>query len=286
MIADTFSPRSLAPAGRSGCGGWARRGSAIEHAGAVVLIDPYSTRASPAIAWSAGSSPTWPPSRHAPRADAVIAGHTYFDHALDIPEIALRTGATASATARGGARRAAGVPAARVRDAERAPGGGASWSPRSACSSCASSRAPTPRLLLGRVPLPRRHLRLRPGPARAERYRCGAVFAVEIRVAGRRIVHLGSAELVEAGLDCRSPTCSCSAWPAGPPRSAFPRARRARPCRRARCSSRTGTISFCSLDRPAVALPAMQGERLAERLGRASRDMRMGVLPLLGEVWL
>ncbi|WP_437981178.1 hypothetical protein [Sorangium sp. So ce117] len=43
---------------------------------------------------------------------------------------------------------------------------------------------------------------------------------------------------------------------------------------------------FLPLDRPAVALPAMQGERLAERLGRAARDVRMGVLPRLGEAWI
>ena len=106
-----------------------------------------------------------------------------------------------------------------------------------------------------------------------------------IRVAGRRIVHLGSAELVEAGLDRSEPDLlllCVAGWTAS----------RDFPERVARALSPRAVLFshwdnfFLPMDRPAVALPAMQGERLAERLGRASRDVRMGVLPLLGEVWI
>ena len=36
---------------------------------------------------------------------------------------------------------------------------------------------------------------------RASAYRCGAVFGLEIQVAGKTIFHLGSAEVVDASLD-------------------------------------------------------------------------------------
>ncbi|WP_437289049.1 MBL fold metallo-hydrolase [Sorangium sp. So ce406] len=286
MIADTFSPLSLAPSGAVRVRWLGAAGFAVEHAGAVVLIDPYLTRASlrrcvlgrlvPDVAAVA---------RHAPRADAIIAGHTHFDHALDIPEIALRTGATVFGSRSAAALcRASGVPPSRARDVERAPGGEpvvAEVGPfRLRFLPSAHSR-----LMLGRVPFPGDISDCDQVPLRAERYRCGAVFAVEIRVAGRLIVHLGSAELVEASLDCREPDLlllCVAGWTAS----------RAFPERVARALSPRAVLFshwdnfFLPLDRPAVALPAMQGERLAERLGRASRDVKMGVLPLLGEVWI
>jgi hypothetical protein len=40
------------------------------------------------------------------------------------------------------------------------------------------------------------------------------------------------------------------------------------------------------IDRPVRALPAMQMGRLVERLARAVGGVRVGTLPLLGEVWL
>ena len=108
---------------------------------------------------------------------------------------------------------------------------------------------------------------------------------MEIRVAGRRIVHLEIGELVEASLDCREPDLlllCVAGWTAS----------RDFPERVARALSPRAVLFshwdnfFLPRDRPAVARPAMQGERLAERLGRAARDVRMGVLPLLGEVWI
>ncbi|WP_437999586.1 MBL fold metallo-hydrolase [Sorangium sp. So ce185] len=286
MIADTFSPRSLAPAGTVRVRWLGTAGFAIEHAGAVVLIDPYLTRASLRRCVLGRLAPDAAAvARHAPRADAVVAGHTHFDHALDIPEIALRTGATVFGSRSAVALcRASGVPAARVRDVERAPGG----QPVVAEVGPFELRflpSAHSRLLLGRVPFPGDISDCDEVPLRAERYRCGAVFAVEIRVAGRRIVHLGSAELVEAGLDCREPDLlllCVAGWTAS----------RGFPERVARALSPRAVLFshwdnfFLPLDRPAVALPAMQGERLAERLGRAARDVKMGVLPLLGELWI
>ena len=43
---------------------------------------------------------------------------------------------------------------------------------------------------------------------------------------------------------------------------------------------------FRPIDRPARALPAMRMPSLVERLGRAARDVRVGTLPIFGEVTL
>ncbi|MGK4007250.1 MBL fold metallo-hydrolase [Sorangium sp. So ce1036] len=286
MIAEPFSPRSLAPGGVVRVQWLGTAGFAIEHAGTVVLIDPYLTRASLRRCLLDRLAPDAVAiARHAPRADAIIAGHTHFDHALDIPAIALRTGATVLGSRSAAALcRASGVPLARVRDVEPAPGG----EPVVAEVGPFHLRfvpSAHSRLLLGRVPFPGDISDCDQIPLRAGRYRCGAVFAVEIRVAGRLLVHLGSAELVEANLARAEPDLlllCVAGWTAS----------RDFPERVARALSPRAVLFshwdnfFLPLERPAVALPAMQGARLAERLARASRDVKLGVLPLLGEVWI
>ena len=47
------------------------------------------------------------------------------------------------------------------------------------------------KLLLGRVPFPGELTDCDQVPQRTEDYKCGAVFAVELQVAGRRLLHLG-----------------------------------------------------------------------------------------------
>src|SRR5580704_16323827 len=91
-------------------------GFALECAGHVVLIDPYLTRASLARCVLAPLHPDEVAiARHAPRADAIILGHTHFDHALDAPEIARRTGARVFGSRSAAALcRAQGVPADKV----------------------------------------------------------------------------------------------------------------------------------------------------------------------------
>lgn len=65
-------------------------GFRIEHAGHVLLVDPYVTRlplgrfvTRRVTAPDAAAIAKW-----APRADAILLGHTHFDHALDAPAIA------------------------------------------------------------------------------------------------------------------------------------------------------------------------------------------------------
>jgi L-ascorbate metabolism protein UlaG (beta-lactamase superfamily) len=259
-------------------------GFAIEHEGAVLLLDPYVTRASLGRCLLSALRPDAAAiARYTPRADAIVLGHTHFDHALDAPSIALATGAMVFGSRSAAALcRAAGVPEARVRDVERGPGSDpavAEVGPfRLRFVPSAHSR-----FFFGRVPFAGEIADCDDVPMRTERYRCGAVFAVEIRVAGRTIVHLGSAELLPAPFEVTEPdlTLLCTAgWTSS----------KDLPERVARALSPKAVLLshwddfFSPIDRGARMLPAMQVPRLVDRLARASRDAKIGALPLLGEV--
>jgi L-ascorbate metabolism protein UlaG (beta-lactamase superfamily) len=95
-------------------------GFAIEHAGTVVLLDPYVSRPS---LWRCLRAPLVSDAdavaRYAPRADAIVAGHTHFDHVLDVPAIARATGAVVYGSRSCAALcRAEGLPASQVVDVE------------------------------------------------------------------------------------------------------------------------------------------------------------------------
>jgi L-ascorbate metabolism protein UlaG (beta-lactamase superfamily) len=121
-------------------------------------------------------------------------------------------------------------------------------------------------------------------PLRAERYRCGAVFALQIEVAGRTIAHLGSAELLPS---TRMPSVdlvllTASGWttshrlPERVIRALEPRA----------ILLSHWDNFFRPLDQPAQELPLIQMSRLADELAQQSRDTRIGTLPMLGELFL
>jgi L-ascorbate metabolism protein UlaG (beta-lactamase superfamily) len=258
-------------------------GFAIEHASHTLLLDPYVTRAPLArCAFTRLVSDGGAVARHAPRADAIVVGHTHFDHALDVPAIARATGARVF-----GSRSAAtlclaqGVAEAQVDVVEQA---------------CVVEREVGPfrlrfvpsahsRLVFGRVPFPGEIADCDDVPLRVGHYRCGAVFGVEIHVAGRTLYHMGSAELVDAEVNARNVDLLmlCTAgWNRG--RDVPERALRA-------LSPRAVLLShwddfFRPMHRPARMLPAMQLPRLVDRLAGATRDVKVGTLPLLGELAL
>lgn len=253
-------------------------GFAIEHEQHVLLIDPYLTRAP---LWRCVSSRLAPDEerirKHAPSADAIVLSHTHFDHALDAPSIAKRTGAVVFGSASAMALcRASQVPEGQLsepHDAEIGP---------FRLRFFASEHS---RLVLGRVPFPGDIADCDQLPLRASRYRCGAVFGVEIRVGGKRIVHLGSAALPDGGvprLDADLLLVCAAGWKAS---RAFPERVMAA------FSPRTVLLShwdafFTPLERPARALPAIELPLLVERLSRTGHGGRVGVVPLLGEVRL
>jgi len=284
-----FARDALAPGGGSVTVRWlGTAGFAIEHAGHVVLIDPYLTRASLTRCVVSALRPDLEViGRHVPRADAIVVGHSHFDHALDVPAIALATGATVFGS-RSAANlcRASGVPEAQVDVVER-PAGSAPVDREVGPFRLRFHAGAHSRLIAGRVPFPGDIADCDQVPLRTERYRCGAVFAVEINVAGRTLFHLGSAEIVDAAHAGRSTAVDlvllCVAgWTSS----------RDFPERMARALSPAAALLshwddfFRPIDRPARALPAMRLARLVDRLDRAARDIRVGTLPLLGELVL
>lgn len=251
----------------------------------VLLLDPYVSRCSLARCVAAPLSSDETLVRlHCSRADAIVVGHTHFDHALDVPAIARTTGArvygsrSATALCLG-----AGVTPSKIVDVEEALAGGGHAAYESEVGPFhlrffASAHS---KLMLGRVPLPGDIDDCDAVPMRLHRYRCGAVFGVEIRVFGRRIFHLGSAELVERTLDARDVDLlllCVAGWTKGvdvPERVL----RALRPD--AVLLSHWDDF-FRPLDEPLHALPALQMPTLVDRLQRAARDVRIGTVPLLG----
>lgn len=261
-------------------------GFEIRAGGRSILIDPYVTRASLGRCVTRPLEPDLGEiARVTPQADAIVVGHTHFDHALDVPVIALRTGATVYGSRSAVALcRASLVPETRVVNVEREPGQEPFVTEigpfRLRFAPSAHSR-----FALGRVPFPGEIQDCDHVPLRTERYRCGAVFRVEIEVFGKRIVHLGSAELVERAappkdidllLLCVAGWQSSASFPERVARALDPKA----------VLLSHWDNFFRPLDRPAVLLPAMGVQKLADRLTSIARDARVGAVPILGEVVL
>jgi L-ascorbate metabolism protein UlaG (beta-lactamase superfamily) len=253
----------------------------VEYQGHVVLIDPYMTRSSVGSLLLAPIRPNEDVlARELPRANAIVVGHTHFDHASDVPALARRTGADVF-----GSFSAArlclsqGVTPARVHIVEQCVDDAVRTGPFR-IRFLPSRHGP---FLAGTVPFPGGIDSAR-APMRMQQYRSGTVFVLELEVGGRRLVHLGSAEL---------PTCG-TAWAADLLMlcSAGWRAAHQLPERVVeRYRPATVLLShwdnfFRPLSLPAQRLPGMALERLAERLRAAPGDRRVGVVPLRGQLTL
>jgi L-ascorbate metabolism protein UlaG (beta-lactamase superfamily) len=223
-----------------------------------------------------------------PRADAIIVGHTHFDHALDVPAIARNTGALVYGSRSAAALcLSAGVTPSKIVDVEEALST-AGYESEVGPFHLRFVPSAHSRLVLGKVPLPGDIDDCDALPMRLHHYKCGAVFGVEIRVAGRTLFHLGSAEIVEQSLskmargDVDLLLCCVAGWTKG---ERFPeRAVKA-------LSPRSILLShwddfFRPLDEKVRALPAVGLPRLVDRLSAASRDARIHTLDLLGETTL
>jgi len=278
-----FAPDALTPTPTVRVRWLGTAGFAIEHDGQVLLIDPYLTRAP---LWRVATTRLVPDlallAATLPRACAIVVGHTHFDHALDVPALARQTGARVFGSRSAAALCVAqGVPAAQVEVVEAATAQVREIGPfRLTFEPSAHSR-----FALGRVPFPGEIADCDAVPMRAPAYRCGAVFGVEIAVAGRTIYHLGSAELVEAQLRPRTVDLALLCVAGWTSSHELPErvARYFNP--RAVLLSHWDNF-FSPLGHAAHALPAMQLPRLVDRLTSAARDVRLGTLPLLGELWL
>ena len=252
----------------------------------VVLLDPYITRASLShCAFGRISSDLPAIAQYAPRADAIVVGHTHFDHALDVPAIARQTGAKVFGS-HSAIRlcRAAKLPESQLHMVERDPGQDAIVAEVGPFTLRFAPSAHS-RFMLGRVPYPGEISDCDDIPVKIGAFRCGAVFRVEIQVAGRTIVHLGSAELTPGGtipqnvdmlLLCVAGWRSSPDLPERVMRNLSPQ----------RVLLSHWDNFFLPIQKPARALPAVGMMQLVDRISNLSRDVRIGTLPMLGEVGL
>jgi L-ascorbate metabolism protein UlaG (beta-lactamase superfamily) len=164
----------------------------------TVLIDPYLSRPSfRELLLPIRSDETlfnrWLPEK----IDAVLLGHSHFDHLLDAPAIAKRYRArvVGSATTSTFAR-AAGVPPERI---DVIPEEGRTLN----VGDIEVTFIPSlhGRLALGRVPFPGTVTTPPNLPRWFFHYKMGGAFGILLRTRGRSIYHNGSADLIDAELD-------------------------------------------------------------------------------------
>jgi L-ascorbate metabolism protein UlaG (beta-lactamase superfamily) len=165
-------------------------GYRLSFEGATVLVDPYVSRV-PLLSVLLRRPALPDPhliGRHVQRADAILIGHTHWDHAVDAPAIARRDGAAVY-----GSDSLARLMALHGQDSVIVEP-----HKRYEIGPFAVSFTPSrhSKLILGRkVPFD--------GPLRCEdlhglspgAYRCGAVYGIRIEVAGTSFYHQGSADL-------------------------------------------------------------------------------------------
>ncbi len=174
-------------------------GHVVQTATTTVLLDPFLTRPGirRMIARPLRSTPDawarWVPEK----VDAVCCGHSHYDHLLDAPGIALRTGATliGSGTTIQFAR-AEGVPESQL---EEVPPEGRVV--RIGDVEVRFVPSLHGRIALGRVPFPGEVKQPPRLPARAWHYRMGGAFGVHLTTPFGRLYHNGSADLVDAELE-------------------------------------------------------------------------------------
>ena len=258
-------------------------GFAIACDGHVLLLDPYLTRASLTGLLAPLRSDPALVRRLTPRADAIVLSHTHFDHALDTPAIAAQTGARVFGS-RSALRlcRSHGLPDAQLECVEPGSGGG----PRDAEVGPFRLRfwpSAHSAFLFGRVPFPGEIADCSDVPMRTGAYRCGAVFGTEIEVGGRRLFHVGSAELVERGWRVRPVDLALACVAGWTSTDRYPE--------RLVAALSPGAVllhhwdNFLrGLDGEARALPAMRFQHLVDRLDAAAPRLPIGALPPLGAI--
>jgi L-ascorbate metabolism protein UlaG (beta-lactamase superfamily) len=174
-------------------------GHVIESSRTTILIDPYLTRSPIRTLVTSRLVPDEEAIRAVvpARVDAVLCGHSHFDHLLDAPHIAKMTGAMlfGSSTTCAFAR-AEGVAAEQLVEVSEQGLDGA-------IGDLEIRFVPSlhGRLLFGRVPFPGFVSEPPRVPARAWHYRMGGAFGILVRCGTTRVYHNGSADLVDAAIE-------------------------------------------------------------------------------------
>lgn len=163
--------------------------------GFTLLIDPYLTRAGYRRVFLGTLRPD--PAvidREIATADAILVSHSHFDHVLDVPYIAARTGAVVY-----GSQSTTNLMAAADHPADRTVTFGTDRVSELELGPFRIEAVPSQHspFALGRIPYPGDIPCTCELPMPGRGYRCGDVFNFAIRVAGRSFYHLGSAGLVD-----------------------------------------------------------------------------------------
>ncbi len=164
----------------------------------TVLIDPFLSRPSfrsllRPLAPDTSLFDRWLPKR----VDAVLLGHSHYDHLLDAPAIALARGARVVGSLSTAAfARASGVPESHI---DVVPPGGACITIGDMTITFVPSLHG--RIAFGRVPFPGEVHVPPPLPVSFWKYRMGGAFGILIQAGARSLYHNGSADLVDAELE-------------------------------------------------------------------------------------
>lgn len=196
--------RELRPQGSGG--GWGVRltwlgtaGFVIESRETTILVDPFVSRQGfLRLATSRLSPDDRAIARHIPgKVDAILCGHSHYDHIADAPRIAKLTGAKlvgSASTCFWG--QAEGLPEDRL---VRIPANGAVVRFGDIEVRFVPSRHG--KAVLGRVPFPGEVKSLPRTPGRLWHYRLGGAFGILIKAPGVSLYHNGSADLIDAELE-------------------------------------------------------------------------------------
>jgi len=172
-------------------------GHVLETATTTLLIDPFLTR--PSLLQLAGRlrpDEAAIRARLPARVDAVLCGHSHFDHLLDAPFIACTTGARLAGSATTCAfARAGGVAEEQL---VPVPPSGRTFTVGDATIRFVPSLHG--RILFGRVPFAGEVTAPPAVPAPFWHYPVGGAFGLLIELGGLRIYHNGSADLIDAEL--------------------------------------------------------------------------------------
>ena len=160
-------------------------GYLLQSQGTTLLVDPYFTRTSlGAVALNLRQTASeddmaYAVARLPRKVDAILVTHGHFDHLLDVPEIARRTGAVIVASETGvNLAKASGAGKTRVvRSGER-------WTTRGAVVRVVEASHDC---VLGRVPFPGHRHSVPQKPRRPSDWVCGEPLAFVVEMGGQRI---------------------------------------------------------------------------------------------------